>query len=115
MNASSVTSGLWDARFALAPLTRIGEHERMVIELIPILYGRVVDLGGDAARTHQPAGIAPDSLARRRDFCGCPAGCGALPARDMNAEFTFRAAHAFLERSANRRRETARVPVEAQH
>src|SRR6185436_6926310 len=98
-----------------APLTLGREKERMVVKLKPVLDGSAVHLRGNPACVDQRIGFPPEAIARRGNFGGCLARCRPFAARHINADVPFRAAQSFLERSAYRGGETARVPIESEH
>src|SRR4051812_10465810 len=98
-----------------APVAGGSEDERVVIELVAVLYRGVVDLRRDAARVHERRRIVPEALAGGGDLGRRLARGGAFASRHVDAELALGAAQPFLQRAANRGRQAARVPVEAEH
>ncbi len=94
------------------PLPLAVEQEHVVVELIAVLYGGAVHLGGHAARIDEGFGIHAQVIAVRQDLPGCRPRHPPLAPADKEADFMLHAPDAFLDRPAGRRGEAAGVPVE---
>src|SRR5262249_58043154 len=96
-----------------APVAGGGEEEDMVVELITVLDGGAVHLGRRPARVHERLRVAADRLADLRDLLRRLARHVALAAGGEEPKLAVDVLQALFDRAADRRRHTARGPVEA--
>jgi hypothetical protein len=87
----------------------------VLVDLIAVLHGGRVDLCRQAARPHQRRGVDSAALACGLDLERRAARRLSLAARDDEPDVVGDIAQALLQGSTGRRRQTARVPVEAEH
>ncbi len=96
------------------PAGRQGPEEGVVVDLIAVLEGGGVHLGGHAGGVDQGARLEGKALGRPLDLGGGLAGGGTLSAGDEEARIALQAGQGLLQGAADDGGEAGGVPVEAQ-